>query len=790
MFKKPEQIKPLPPGMTEAFSKTLTRQGFVAPVQQPAPQPKSLVEGKMSEIDDALRSMSDQDFKTHYKMTKAEMRLKLKGKSVNEAHEGGMCKCDDAEYNSKGMCKTCGMPEDEEDMSESSHDHESMARSIEQYISKHYNGKSGLDTKDFMKAAGMVRKGDMTGARKLASTLDTDPRDKLLGMLKHDMDEAQDPKAEKYPLVSRVDKAVDKNGKVDPSDKYLSVRRQAVARTLATNVVSEDALHPDAHKVLKHIKPEHQAKYKPDLTKKHYTGNYADRSAVLKAAQSAGHLNEDTLHPDAHKVLKHIKPEHHAKYTPDLTKKHYTGSYGDRSSVLKAAQSAGHLKEASYEDMEDSAKDKKQDKAGMKRTGMTAKQYEKSKEDKKEDDEKLDENWDAMLKSVKDRSQPQPNGGAGKKQGTAYGGSKQKDAPSPKKEELSPAQKAIDKNKNGKIDGFDLAALRNKKKPQGAEFAAARRKERMDKNGRMDEEVKVGDKVSFDHPMSAIPGKTMKKIGTVKKIEGDTAHLKSSTKYGTLSYQKKVSELRKEEVESIQELSNTTLKSYTDKSTKSATDNMAKADKHAELAAGAQKTGSIPLARINNRIADKAQAQANKRVAGMIKAVVKMKSEEVDLEEGKYSDDDWVIMKSGGTMDNPTKDTIVGYRKAGKGAFSAPKTEPGQKAMRISVAKKKGYTISVTEETAELTEAPNYALYHTTFSAAVQEAIAVAKKQGFEVDEEDWQNKVATGPKKPSKDKTNSYTINLTKDGSPVKKKLHIQVYNMGPKYELNTYVQ
>lgn len=56
-------------------------------------------------------------------------------------------------------------------------------------------------------------------------------------------------------------------------------------------------------------------------------------------------LNEDDLHPEAHKVLKHIKPEHQAKYKPDLTKKHYTGSYSDRSAVLKAASSAGHMKE-------------------------------------------------------------------------------------------------------------------------------------------------------------------------------------------------------------------------------------------------------------------------------------------------------------------------------------------------------------------------------------------------------------------------------------------------------------
>lgn len=37
------------------------------------------------------------------------------------------------------------------------------------------------------------------------------------------------------------------------------------------------------------------------------------------------------------------------------------------------------------------------------------------------------ESWEDMMKAVRDRAKPQPNGGAGKKQGTAYGGSKQKD---------------------------------------------------------------------------------------------------------------------------------------------------------------------------------------------------------------------------------------------------------------------------------------------------------------------------------------------------------------------------
>ena len=90
----------------------------------------------------------------------------------------------------------------------------------------------------------------------------------------------------------------------------------------------------------------------------------------------------------------------------------------------------------------------------------------------------------------------------------------------------------------------------------------------------------------------------------------------------------------------------------------------------------------------------------------------------------------------------------------------------------------------------DLQEAPNYKLYHNTFSGAVQEAIAVAKKKGFDINEDDWHDKVATGPRKPSKDKTNSYSIKLMKKGKPVRQMLQIQVYNMGAKYELNTYVQ
>jgi hypothetical protein len=64
----------------------------------------------------------------------------------------------------------------------------------------------------------------------------------------------------------------------------------------------------------------------------------------------------------------------------------------------------------------------------------------------------------------------------------------------------------------------------------------------------MDEEVKVGDTVSFNHPMKAIPGKTMKKVGTVHKVEDDTVHVKVKSKYGVMTHKKTASELTKEEV--------------------------------------------------------------------------------------------------------------------------------------------------------------------------------------------------------------------------------------------------
>ena len=94
------------------------------------------------------------------------------------------------------------------------------------------------------------------------------------------------------------------------------------------------------------------------------------------------------------------------------------------------------------------------------------------------------EGWKEMMKDVKDKAGPQPNGGSGVKQGTRYGGGKQKDDEREKEterlekkktksesmefkdrliESLKGKQKKIDKNHNGKIDAQDFAILRGQK---------------------------------------------------------------------------------------------------------------------------------------------------------------------------------------------------------------------------------------------------------------------------------------------------------------------------------------
>jgi len=77
-------------------------------------------------------------------------------------------------------------------------------------------------------------------------------------------------------------------------------------------------------------------------------GQKSISQSLLDAINSA--MFED-IHPQAQSLLKHIKPEHHATYKPFLAKGTFNGSYKDKTDVLNAAKKAGHLVSENIEEI-------------------------------------------------------------------------------------------------------------------------------------------------------------------------------------------------------------------------------------------------------------------------------------------------------------------------------------------------------------------------------------------------------------------------------------------------------
>ena len=103
----------------------------------------------------------------------------------------------------------------------------------------------------------------------------------------------------------------------------------------------------------------------------------------------------------------------------------------------------------------------------------------------------------------------------------------------------------------------------------------------------------------------------------------------------------------------------------------------------------------------------------------------------------------------------------------------------GKELAKIMKQRKKGK-----KEEIELYEA-KYDLYHKDFSTAMQHAYKMAKKMyGITVDPKEIDDKVASGPRKPSEGKTNSYRLKGDKGA------IQVQVYNKGGSkpFELNMY--
>lgn len=279
-----------------------------------------------------------------------------------------------------------------------------------------------------------------------------------------------------------------------------------------------------------------------------------------------------------------------------------------------------------------------------------------------------------------------------------------------KNEELSPKQKALDKNKNGKIDGSDLAKLRNEE-DEPTEFKQGGKP--------------LADK--FKRAFEKLGIKADVKIKTVGNVSTNEAVVKG--------------------------------KGY---------DNPDNERKGPE--------GKVPMTSLMPGHSDKAARLAAVQAKGKLvkgKAQSASQKEEVELEESDLP-----------SSKDTRKTVMVRHKTSGKEL----------KIDASAVAKYKAMGYELMKEEVELDEAKSdYEIYHKDFSTAVQHAIKTAEKRGYKVDDDDWDRKVAMGPRKPSEGKTNSYSITLMdKNGKPVKKALQMQVYNKGGQnpYELNMYIE
>ena len=170
---------------------------------------------------------------------------------------------------------------------------------------------------------------------------------------------------------------------------------------------------------------------------------------------------------------------------------------------------------------------------------------------------------------------------------------------------------------------------------------------------------------------------------------------------------------------------------------------------------------------------------------------IKVVSEEIEMENENELDEDAKMAKQ---SDDNLKSMMKKMRDAEKKDPKMPSTQFMIK--RIGKEMKKRGLKEMNEGNELIQRVANaisfyeaksstgYELYHKDFSSAMQHAYAFAKKKyGITIDPKEIDDKVATGPKKPSKDKTNKYRLKGDKG------QVQIQVTNLDNKrFELNMY--
>jgi len=298
------------------------------------------------------------------------------------------------------------------------------------------------------------------------------------------------------PLPKSHPKHATHMGIVSNNSQESSYHEDGHAYPVNESVEIDEALHPLAHKVLKHIDPQHHDKYIPDLQigtkdKPGYTGSYSDRATVLAAAEKAGHLVKpinDSVSPFDWKAYAKAKgPEssnktktfHDVKKTstgtvytkqfnPDGTSKG-SGDDAAKSAEVAAAPKRGRgrpagvgAKTGSYKPRDPASKAASAAKAAASKAANRASRNEEFDnefmgsliegfEDEDFDDFLYCEEFDELDEATQEALINFIN---------------EKKCGYKMKESLVGGQKRLDKNKNGKLDGEDFRLLRKEETEQ------------------------------------------------------------------------------------------------------------------------------------------------------------------------------------------------------------------------------------------------------------------------------------------------------------------------------------
>ena len=163
-----------------------------------------------------------------------------------------------------------------------------------------------------------------------------------------------------------------------------------------------------------------------------------------------------------------------------------------------------------------------------------------------------------------------------------------------------------------------------------------------------------------------------------------------------------------------------------------------------------------------------------RKAAKGAKQTLKMKDGSIGMDSFTAS----AIMQIYDKINDKNKKTFENMMKNGKKADI-------MKLAKFAMSKVNAeYVPEEFEEEFKLDEA-SYALYHKDFSSAMQHSYKMAKKMyGITVDPKEIDDKVASGPRKPSEGKTNKYRLKGDKGA------IQVQVYNKGGSkpFELNMY--